>query len=256
MMKLTILGSGTFIPEIERTGPSYLLEVGELNILFDFGRGAIDRLLKKKFNLYNVDKIFITHTHIDHIVDLLAYIQFIWDNPEKKNFKNKFIEIYGPKGFKESMENLFKAIQYDKHVHYNMIKLIDLSNKQIIEFGGIKIQSFFVNHSKIRNCLAYRISYGKKVFCYSGDTSKGDVLIDACKNADLALLEADLPKKWNLSDVHMDGEDAGEIATKAKVKKLVLTHIALHYLNDVEKDLRKTYKGPFKIAKDLMEVKI
>jgi ribonuclease BN (tRNA processing enzyme) len=255
-MKLTILGSGTFMPEIERAGPSYLLEVGNMNFILDFGRGTIDRLLKKKFNLYDVDKIFITHTHIDHLVDLFAYIQFVWDNPEKIKFKNNVIEVYGPKGFKKSMENLFKSIQYDKHVYYKRIKLIDLSNKQLVKIGKINIQAFSVKHSEIRNCLGYRITDGKKIFCYSGDTSKCNALIDLCKNADIALVEADLPKKWKLSHVHMDGNDAGEIANKAKVKKLILTHIADHYLKDVLKDLRKTYKGPAKIARDLMEVKI
>lgn len=255
-MKLTILGSGTFIPELKRKGPSYLLQVDNQNFIFDLGRGAIDRLLQSGFNLYNIDKIFISHTHLDHIPDLFAYIQFIWDNPTKNKFKNKVIEIYGPKGFKKSMQEVLKGLQYDKHVHYNRIKLIDFKDKQKYKFGKIEITGFFVKHSPIRKCIAYQVKFKNKIFCYSGDSSKCNSLIKACKNADLALIEADLSKKWNLSHVHMDGEDAGEIATKSKAKKIILTHVADSYLRDVKKDLKKTYKGEFKIAKDLMRINI
>lgn len=255
-MKLTILGSGTFMPQIERAGPSYLLEVGGMNFIFDFGRGTIDRLLKSKFDLYQVDKIFITHTHIDHIAELLSYIQFVWDNPEKKKFKNNVVEIFGPEGFVKSMQLFLKGIQYDEHVHFNRIRFREFEDRQTIKFGNVDVKAFEVPHSEIRKCVAYRVTCEKKVFSYSGDGPKCDAFIDACMNADLALIEADLGKKWKLSHIHMDGEDAGEVATKSQVKHLILTHVADTYLGDVLTDLEKSYSGPVKIAKDLMEVVI
>lgn len=255
-MKLTILGSGTFMPEKNRHSSSYLLEIGGLNFILDMGRGIIDQLLKMDFDLYKIDKVFLSHTHLDHIGEILSFIQFIIDNPDKKKFKNKVTEFYGPVGFKEAMETVIRGLQYDMHKNIGMIKFIDLSDRQIVKFGKVSIQSFYVRHSPIRECSSYRVECEKKVFCYSGDTSKCDDLIDACKNADVALVEADLEKKWNLGHVHMDGEDAGEIAQKAKVKKLVLTHIEEDYLKRVKKDAEKKFKGEVLIAKDLMEVKI
>lgn len=255
-MKLTILGSGTFMPELKRHGPSYLLQVDGQNLIFDLGRGAIEQLMKSKFNIYNIDKIFITHTHFDHIAELFSYIAFIWDNAYKDKFKNEVLDIYGPRGFKKALEGLFKAIQYDKHKHIDRLRIYEFKDKEVKKFGNIRIQGFFVKHSPIRNCIAYRVECNDKVFCYSGDSSKCNALVSACNEADLALIEADLSRKWKLGNVHMSGQDSGEIASKAKVKNLILTHIADHYLKDVMKDLRKSYKGPVKIAKDLMKFNI
>ena len=58
-MKITILGSGTFVPELDRKCTSFLLRDGEEKIVFDFGRGVIDRLLELKINLYEIDKNII-----------------------------------------------------------------------------------------------------------------------------------------------------------------------------------------------------
>ena len=76
-MKITILGSGTAAPRINRNMSSYLLEINNNKVLFDTGPGTIRQLLKLKVNLLDIDNIFYTHLHNDHINDLGA---IIWSN--------------------------------------------------------------------------------------------------------------------------------------------------------------------------------
>ena len=96
-MKLTVLGSGTAAPRLDRNTPSYLLEIGNKKLLFDSGPGTIRQLLKLKVNLLDIDHIFYSHLHNDHISDLVA---IIWaDN--YGIFRKKPLNIYGPKGFKK-----------------------------------------------------------------------------------------------------------------------------------------------------------
>src|SRR3990167_2364913 len=73
-MKLTILGSGTAAPRLKRNMSGYLLEAGGKKILFDSGAGTIRRLLELKVDLADIDFIFYTHLHNDHINDLGAII--------------------------------------------------------------------------------------------------------------------------------------------------------------------------------------
>ena len=96
-MKLTILGSGTAAPISDRNCAGYLLEVDKNKLLFDSGAGTIRRLLELKFDLFDIEHIFYTHLHNDHINDLGA---IIWSN-NYGGTRKKPLNLYGPKGFKK-----------------------------------------------------------------------------------------------------------------------------------------------------------
>ena len=253
-MKLTILGSGTFVPELNRNCPGYLVEIGNEKIIFDFGRGTIHNLLKLKINLYELDKIFITHMHTDHSSELPSFISFIFDNPEKKRLKDRYT-IYGPDGTKKILTRLLESFNIDKHKNIGRIQIKELSNKDIVMGIDCKIKPFKVKHGGDLNCLSYRIESKKKVLFYLGDSAYSEELIKGCQNSDVAILEATLPEKWK-SKEHLTGKEAGKLATESNVKNLIITHVANTYLPEVKRDIRKEYRGKFSIAKDLMRINI
>ena len=115
-MKLTILGSGTAAPRINRNMPGYLLEANAKKILFDSGPGTIRQLLKLKVNLLSIDDIFYTHFHNDHINDLPA---IIWSN-NYGAYRKKALNIYGPAGFKKYFNILMKKILKPEKLIYNI----------------------------------------------------------------------------------------------------------------------------------------
>ena len=98
-MKITVLGSGTFIPNVNRHSAGYLLEVNGKKILIDCGNGILLQLEKLKSKCYeDLDYVFITHTHVDHISDLDALLfTFKW----KSTTRTKPLMFIGPSGFKE-----------------------------------------------------------------------------------------------------------------------------------------------------------
>jgi ribonuclease BN (tRNA processing enzyme) len=253
-MKLTILGAGTFVPELKRSCSSYLIEYDKYRIIFDFGMGTIYNLLRLKKDLYDFNKIFITHTHADHLSEIVSFLAFILYAPEKDKLKIPY-EIYGPKGIRESLRKIKEAFQFKDEKFSNRIKIHELSGKEIIKMGKLEIKPFEVNHSKRRLCLGYQILEDKKKICYSGDSGYCKSLKCACQDADIAIIEATLPKKWDVAS-HMNGEETGKIAREARVKKLILTHVANTYLSQVKKDVKKEYNGKIIIAKDLMKIKI
>ncbi|HEY2187658.1 MAG TPA: MBL fold metallo-hydrolase [Caldimonas sp.] len=65
---VTLLGTGTPTPAMNRFGPSILVEAGGRKFLFDAGRGATQRLAQAKVPWQRVDGIFLTHLHSDHVV--------------------------------------------------------------------------------------------------------------------------------------------------------------------------------------------
>jgi ribonuclease Z len=253
-MKLTILGSGTFVPQLNRNCSSYLIEIGNEKIMFDFGRGTIHNLLKLKTNLYDLDKIFISHMHTDHSSELPPFISFVIDNPEKKKLKDKYT-IFGAKGTKKRISKLLESFNLHKHKNIGRIQIKELSDKEIVKGKNWKIKVFKTKHGGNLDCLSYRLESKKKVLFYLGDSAYSKELIEGCQNSDVAVLEATLPERWK-SKEHMNGREAGKLATRANVKNLIVTHVANTYLPEVKKDIRKEYKGKFSIAKDLMKIKV
>ncbi len=126
-MKLTILGSGTFVHQLNRNNPSYLLENKEKKILFDFGRGCINQLLKLDKNLHEIDAIFISHMHADHSSELASFFLFILDSPNKSEIKKEYF-IYGPSGIEKDLNNILKAFHLNKKKNVNRIIINELSN--------------------------------------------------------------------------------------------------------------------------------
>ena len=108
-MKITVLGSGTYVPQLDKLNSSYLVQIGKENLVFDFGRGAINQLLKKGVEYYDIDRIFITHTHADHCSELISLLHIALAGPYQEKYRTKELVIYGPKGIKKTINNLLEA---------------------------------------------------------------------------------------------------------------------------------------------------
>ena len=72
-MKLIVLGSGTCVPSLKRSAPAYYLEAEGKQILIDCGGGTLLQLEKIGKSYKDIDAVFITHTHPDHIADLMQF---------------------------------------------------------------------------------------------------------------------------------------------------------------------------------------
>ena len=109
MFRVTLLGTGAPPPVMERFGPSTLVEVGGEILLFDAGRGVLQRLFQLKTPLNRLRSLFLTHLHSDHIVGLpdLWLTGWLVGHPEVP------LSIWGPRGVKEMMTYLDKAFDYD-----------------------------------------------------------------------------------------------------------------------------------------------
>jgi len=276
-MKIIVLGSGTAAPRLSRNMASYLFEMNNKKILFDSGPGTIRQLLKLKISLLDIDHIFYTHFHNDHINDLPA---IIWSN----NYgmaRKKPLNLYGPKGFKKYFDILMKKILNPKKLNY-IINVMEMKNSSIInipitEKNNNKNTLNIINYSmkklngKLKDdnknriiiksikskhtdsSVSYRIEHDNKSIVYCGDTDYSNEIIEISRNADVLILECSFPYK---AEGHLTPSLCGEIAAKANAKKLVLTHFYPECdLADVKGQCKKEYRGKITLAKDFMAIK-
>ncbi len=260
-MELTVLGSGTYQPTLDRHPSSYLVKTGNQNLIFDFGRGVLDQLMKLGIQYYDIDAIFISHLHADHSSELSSLLHIALAEPAMGKKRRKKLFIYGPQGLLKTYNYILKAFELDREFKPKYPILVkELSDEAIIKDKGWLINSYTVEHgvpnSKLKS-LAYRFISGKKILAYSGDCGDCPGLHKAVKNADLAIIEASWPKELK-PKMHLTANQAGQIAEKERVKKLVLTHISPYYLShfNVKKIAQKYFHGFILIANDLMKIRI
>ncbi|MBN2052235.1 MBL fold metallo-hydrolase [Candidatus Woesearchaeota archaeon] len=245
-MQLTILGSGTCVPGLKRNGPANFLQIGKKKILVDCGLGSLLQLERAGESYKDIDLVFITHTHVDHICELPSLIWVLKWTPGFVRKKN--LLIVGYKGFKEFYYNVIEKMSKKP----NTFKIIVKEMKKRMVFDDFAVENIHTLHTPIST--AFKFIHKNKSLVISGDTDINERLIRFSKNADLLVLECSFPnnKKCKL---HLIPRECGEIAKRANVKKLLLTHL---YPASPETRLEET-KMIFKntiIAKDLMKINI
>ncbi len=250
-MDLVVLGSGTSVPSLERASAGYLLEAGDRRWIFDTGLGTLHRLLQAGVTCEQIDRIFFSHAHVDHHLEI---VHILFQNNYFLAPRVRDLDIYGSEKFLEFFRRLRDL--YGKWIeprHYRL-QCHDLTNREI-GIDGFEVSARTVAH--IPSSVAYRVrSPQGRVFVYSGDTDECASLVELARDADLLLLEASTPDGMKAPG-HLTPRLAGQIATRAGVKKLLLTHFyppceAI----DVEAECRRTYAGELLLAEDLLRVPI
>ena len=259
-MKLTILGSGTYQPELERHSSAYLIETANSKICFDFGRGAVDQLLKIGLQVNQLDAVFITHWHPDHISDLLPLLHITIAAPADLAVdwipRKAPLKIYGPKGTKERVGYVLKSSYLD-HCEMDMVEIYEIAEKQEVKGLDWVVKSYLAKHNPETLSFCYQFESENKIISLSGDTIECDGLNQAIKNASLAIIEAGWSEEVK-PKTHLTGKRTGRIAQENNVKKLVLTHVSPLYLKngDPVKDAQEYFQGEVILAKDLMVFEI
>jgi ribonuclease BN (tRNA processing enzyme) len=252
-MKITIIGSGTCVPSLERSSCSVLIEISQDLLLFDSGAGTMRRLLEAGVRINQLSYIFYSHLHPDHTGELIPFL-FATKYPEAYSRRKPFT-IVAAKGFVDFYETLKQAYGEWIELAPGLLNIseLDTTGRDHLDCGPFDVDSLPMDHTQMS--LAYRItgSDGKSVV-YSGDTDVCDNLVALAKGVDVLICESALPDEMKV-DGHLTPSLAGRIATEAGVKKLVLTHFYPECdAVDIAEECRKTYQGPLVIAEDLMEI--
>lgn len=249
-MKLTILGSGTAAPVLDRNNAGYILEIDKESLLFDSGAGTIRRLLELKVDLFGIDNIFYTHLHNDHINDLGA---IIWSN-NYGGTRKKALNLFGPKGLKKYCSILIKKLLKPTKINFQL-NIRELKKSEI-KIKNIKTNTMPLVHSTTTKSIAYRVECKNKVFVYSGDTEYCDGVIEIARNADALLIECSFPDNKKVEG-HLTPSLAGKIAAKANAKQIILTHFYPEVLKtNIKRRCSKEFNGKIILAKDKKKIYI
>lgn len=272
VIKVTLLGTGTPQPLMDRFGPSTLVQAGNVNLVFDAGRGCLQRLRQLKLDYDKLDALFFTHLHSDHIVGLPD----LWLTGWIITKRNYPLKVFGPKGSKQMTDYLCNAYAYDikirveddkAPIHGSELATTDINEGVVYEKEGVKVIAFLVDHYPIVPAFGYRIEYKGRSVVLSGDTKYSENLIRYAKGTDLLVHEVAIAPdtmsktdpKANIMAHHTNPEQATKIFNLVKPKMAVFYHLVRLYGSTTEEIMKRTktgYQGSLVLGEDLMSFSV
>jgi ribonuclease Z len=272
-IRVTLLGtaSGPRV-HVGIAGISTLVEAGSERILIDAGRGFMQRLVQAGFPMNAVTKLFLTHLHSDHVVDIPDLMLTPWSAaPERK----VPLEVWGPHGTRDMMRHLEEAFAFDIHVRRDVdesfsrdgIRVVahDIREGKVYERNGVTVTAFLVTHGLVKPSYGYRVDYAGRSVAISGDTSPSDNLVAFCKGVDVLIHEAidgDVLRRLALDQHrveaivarHTTPEQAAGIFSRVSPRLAVFSHSP--GTAAIVERTKQSYPGRVEMGTDLMVIDI
>lgn len=247
-MKLEVIGSSCGGPRGGQPAAGYVVHAGEDQVLLDCGPGVATALTRG--SLARMSAIVISHGHYDHTADLVILGTCLTSLGELPG--NKPMPVYFPPGTLEPIVTYAHSYPFFVGKNLRMFDHVFAATEyepgKDIHVGNVRIAPTGPTEHPLTN-WALRVTDGRTILTYSGDSAYSERLIEAARGSDLFLCDAYGPDFGHPS--HMSAEEAGKIAGAAGVKSLLLTHVMEHsaeYRRRLVESARRYYSGPIDVA--------
>jgi ribonuclease BN (tRNA processing enzyme) len=245
-MKLTILGSGTVVPNGLRNSAGYFVELPGARVMLDCGAGTVHALARYHLPWEQMTHLFLSHFHIDHIGEL-ASLFFAFRYGMRSN-REEPLTIVGPLGLDRVMDGL-RTVDAKAFEPKFPVSLRMMSPGEQVDLGdGSMLSVAKTPHTE--ESLAVRIESGGRAICYTGDTAYDERLAAFFKDADVLVSECSF-REPREGGRHLSVSQVAQIASLAAVAKLVVTHFYFDVVEDeLKAELGKGYSGEVVIGRD------
>ena len=290
-LHVVMCGTGSPIPDPSRAGPCTAVIAGDRIFIVDVGAAAVRNLGPIRLPVADVDAVFLTHYHSDHIDGLGELMLLRWTG----GGHSSPLPVFGPPGLDSILEGLAQTYALDTEYrvdHHGEPGVprgglggaartfpmpSDGTMRAIYSGGGMEVQAFAVDHGPVRPAVGYRFDYGGRSVVISGDTARSEIVARACDGCDILVhdaLNSDMVEAArrrveasgnarlaqileDIKNYHASPVEAEEIAALGNARMLVLTHIVPAVPNGLIEAyfLRGTgeaYSGPTVLARDGM----
>lgn len=282
--KITLLGTGTPAPSLQRVGSGYLVEVGNERIVMDHGPDAHHRLLESGRRAVDISHVFFTHLHYDHCMDYGRLVLQRWDQGADRIPE---LQVYGPPPIARMTEQLFgpegvygpdirARIEHQSSIDVFRARGGSVPRKRpapqvrevkpgdVIEGNGWKVRVGRATHVQpFLECLAFRLDAADGSLCYTGDSGMSDEIVELARGCDVLIHmnhyfsgTAPSPAYRAACGNHKDN---AIVAQRADVKTLVLTHLLAQIdhpriREQIVHEIQQEFKGKVVWGEDLMEL--
>lgn len=213
---LTVCGSAGSHTGPGRACSGYLLRSGDSAIMLDCGNGSTANL-QTVMDFADLDAVVVSHRHVDHCMDLVGMFHQLRFGPGGP----RQVDLYAAPGVVEVLTGVLSEAPAFREV----FRCREVAAGDHVDVGPFAIDLYPAAHPP--PTLSMRIEVGDHVLAYSADSGGDQALVECARGADLFLCEAtwqgdgsDIPP-----DIHLTATQAGELARKVGVPRLMITHV-------------------------------
>lgn len=220
MTRVTIVGSGTSVPQPETPASGILLETASTGILLDCGQGVIRALMPTR-DPRDLDAILVGHLHADHYIDLVSLRYLLpWSG-----FTGRRLPVLLPPGGRQRMAELAAAISEREGFFDEAFEVIEYDPSATVTIGDLSIELLAGLHYVPAWGFVIRDRADRKVVI-SGDTGPNQALVDAARGADLFIVESTMLTAAEDDPIrgHLTVDEALDIGERAAADQTVLVH--------------------------------
>ena len=246
--RVVLLGTGTPVPDPDRSGPATAIVVDGSAYLVDFGPGIVRRakaaVLDRGITALepaNLNVAFVTHLHSDHTAGYSDLILTGWTAG-----RHTPLEVYGPTGLRSMTEHILEAYRIDIETRTNpegnqrvisegwKVNAHEIKSGVIYKDANVTVTAFPTKHAM--ESYGYRFDTPDRSIVISGDTNPTEETIKACNGCDVLIHEgrtleqfAQLPERPHafVAKYHTTSEQLAALATKARPGLLIVYHSSI-----------------------------
>jgi ribonuclease BN (tRNA processing enzyme) len=250
-MKLTILGSGTGVPNGDRNSAGYFVETLDARVMLDCGAGTVHALARCGLPWERMTHLFVSHFHVDHIGELASL--FFAFRHGLRTPRSEPLTVMGPHDLDRVIAGLAQAFGSNSFDTKFPVELRMLGPGERVDLGPDTILSV-AKTPHTDESLAVRIDSGGGSVCYTGDTGYSEELANFFSRADVLISECSFRVRRE-GVAHLSIEDAARLAARARAARLVVTHFYFDVNHDeLKRELQQGYAGEVLIGRDGMSI--
>jgi ribonuclease BN (tRNA processing enzyme) len=254
-MRLTVLGSGTALPHPRRSSSAHWLEAGGGTLLLDISGPAIHRMAEEGCDWANLDAVWVSHFHLDHVGGLAPFLFGTKHAPQTRE-RRKPLTVFGPRGTEKLLRRFDEAGDYELFKQPFPLEVREVSPRAEFEvFAGLRAQTFSTPHTS--ESLAVRLTDADNTsLVYTSDTGYTEALAEFARAADLFLLECSFFRSKPVK-THLELEDAMWLARLSNARRVMLAHLYPEWDDvDIKAEARKLWEGETIEARDGLRLEI
>ncbi len=234
IFSVTILGSNSAIPTLQRNPSAHLLNANERLFLIDCAEGTQLQLRRCKIHFQRIKHVLISHLHGDHFYGLIGFLTSLHLLGRKEE-----LHLYANPGLRQIIDIQLAASRTSLIYPLIFHPLVSNEKELILETERLQVFAFPLLHSVPtygflfveKHNSSVRIRHARS-YAYCSDTAYSEDIIPYIKGVDLLYHEATFLHEMAESaheKFHSTAFEAATIAARANVKKLLIGHFSARY---------------------------
>lgn len=251
-MRFAFLGTSGAVPSAERDTTSILFEAAAGAFLVDCGGSPVQRLRRLGVDPLALSHVVITHIHPDHAYGLPALVQSLL-----LLGRATALPVVCRPEHVEPLRDLLRVFNLLDRGQFPLALLaIDLApGARAFTLGPLTVSTAPNDHGPMPNFAVRVDAEGRGAVVYSSDTRPADPVVALARGAATLIHEATFPQRdRGRFGVHSTAAEAGQVAARAGVRRLILAHIEAEYHRELEllaDEARKEFGGSVEVAREL-----